>query len=62
MKTHQSENYTDPIVYEEGFFKDKEEETLFMNELQKKWVELEATQGKTVKKKMVTPERLSAKV
>ena len=58
MKTLQSENYTDPIVYEEGFFKNEEEETLFMNELQKR-VKMAVIENKAVKKGMVIPENFS---
>ena len=57
MKTLQSENYTDSIVYEEGFFKN-EEETSFMNELQKR-AEMAVIENKSVKKGKVSLDKFS---
>ena len=58
MKTLQFENYTDPIVYEEGFFKSREEEISFMNELQKR-VEMAIIEEEAVKKRAVSREKFS---
>jgi len=58
MKVLQSENYTDLIVYEEGFFKNEEEECLFVNELQKR-VDMAVIENKAVKKWKVIPEKFS---
>ena len=58
MKAFQSENYTDSIVYEEGFFKNEEEETSFMNELQKR-VEKAVIENEAIKKGTVPTVRFS---
>ena len=58
MKTLQSKNYTDPIVYEEGFFKNEQEEALFMDELQKR-VETAVDKNEAIKKGTVPTMRFS---
>jgi hypothetical protein len=45
----QSKTYTDPIVYEEGFFKDEAEELAFINKLHKIF-EIAIIENKAVKK------------
>jgi hypothetical protein len=61
MKTAQSKYYTDSILFEEGFFKDENDEEEFLNKIQHS-VEMAVIENKAVEKGTIIPKNHPIKI